>query len=601
MKKISSSSKIQRLLKQANEYCQCGRFLEAKNIYQDLLEFIPSHPEVLGNIGIIELQEGNTENGVDYLKKSINKDPGNSIYLSNIANGLLDLNRPDEALLYYNSALKITPTSSNLFYNMARANKALNKINEAISNYKEAIRLNNKNVLAYLNLGFLFNAIEEYELALNEYSSGIKIDPSNYQLFYNRGIAFENLKKYELALEDYKKAVQLNKNFEPALFNKCDVLIKMGLIQEARDIIEGLIKINPNNSEYFIKLGTIFEDLKDFDKAIINYDYALKLNPEAFHALTMKSFIKLSHNFFREGWLLYEGRWKNSRVNRYLKTSNPELKSFNITGKTIFIWAEQGIGDQIIYSSLLHDAFKSKNQFYISIDPRLISVFRRSFSWADHVKFISSKEGLLESKYDFHLPLGSLGKFFRNSIEDFKTHPEGYLKVKDSEACNLRNIIKKNHRKICGISWLSKNNELGDNKSLSLLQLLPILSLPEITFVNLQYGNTQEEVKNILDMYEIEIQSINQIDNFNDLDGLSSLINACDYIVTTSNVTAHIAGALNKKTFLLVPYSQGKIWYWGENECKSLWYPSVTIYRCDKLNFWNKAIQKLSEDLKKYD
>ena len=151
---------------------------------------------------------------------------------------------------------------------------------------------------------------------------------------------------------------------------------------------------------------------------------------------------------------------------------------------------------------------------------------------------------------------------------------------------------------MCGISWMSKNIVLGKVKSLSLIELLPILSIPSVAFINLQYGDTTEELGNILNQYGIEIHTINDIDNFNDLDGLAALINACDFIITSSNVTAHIAGALNKETYLLIPYEDGKIWYWGESENKSLWYPSIEIYRCDINNFWSTPIQKITAKLK---
>jgi len=91
---------------------------------------------------------------------------------------------------------------------------------------------------------------------------------------------------------------------------------------------------------------------------------------------------------------------------------------------------------------------------------------------------------------------------------------------------------------------------------------------------------------------------MDEIDNFNNIDGLDSLIDACDYVVTTSNVTAHIAGALGKKTYLLIPCSEGKIWYWGESENISLWYPSVEIYRNFNSNSWEKPIADLSERLR---
>ncbi len=528
MNKKISPSKIQRLIKESSLFCNTGRLNEAKLIYEDLLKVVPSHPDVLANLGTIELQFGNTEAGVSYLKKSISINPNQYIFLTNLGNGLIDLNKSEEAILYFDMALKIAPEASNILYNKARAYKALKKYEESEVTYLTAIQINPKNPLLYMNLGFLYNELGDYQKALYHYNQGIQITPNNHEIIYNRGIVYANLRQYELAITDFDKAVDLNPDFKQALYNK--------------------------------------------------------------------SFIKLSTRSFSEGWLLYENRWVLEK-NKYLRTTKSELSNFNVSGKNIFIWAEQGIGDQIIYASLLHDALKTNNQFYVSLDPRLIPIFTRSFVWSNRIEFISLNEELAESKYDFHLPMGNLGKFFRNSINDFNSHPQKYLKANDNQVKTLINKIKRNQKKICGISWMSKNSEIGTHKSISLAELLPILSLTNTTFVNLQYGDTKKEIDDIKNNYDVEIQSINEIDNFNDLDGLTALVSACDYIITSSNVTAHIAGALGKETYLLTPFSHGKIWYWGENEENCLWYSSIQIYRPVNRESWSQPINQLRNKL----
>ena len=595
MSKITSSLKIQRLLKESSQLCHSGKLSEAKEIYQLLLKSIPNHPEVLGNLGTIEIQLGNTELGLNYLKNAIKVDFNNAVYLTNLANGLSEIREFEEALIYLDAALKCSPSASNIFYNKARIYKAFSKHTEAITNYQQAIRLDPKNILAYLNLGFIFNELEDYESAIKIYSKALEFESKNYELYYNRGIAYENLKNFKLALQDYDQSLFFNSNLELAHFNKAGLLAKQGLYKDALTILNHAIEINPINISLYIKKAAIFEHLKKFDLALENYDIALKINPLSPETKSKKSLLKLSLNEFSQGWNLYDHRhWNKSK----LQTSQPQLLDFNISNKTIFLWAEQGLGDQIIYASLLPDAFKTKNHFYVSLEPRLLPLFKRSFFSVNNVTFISDAEKLLDSKYDYQLPIGSLGKFFRNSIEDFSSQPTSYLKA-DEMKSNLLNLkIKKNKQNICGIAWMSKNKEFGEEKSLSLTQLLPILSVPNTVFINLQYGETSKELKNISDQYGIEIISIDEIDNFNDIDGLASLIEACDYIVTSSNVTAHIAGALNKKTYLLLPYAYGKIWYWGENDTHSLWYPSIEIYRNTNSNSWEKPIADLSERLR---
>ena len=139
---------------------------------------------------------------------------------------------------------------------------------------------------------------------------------------------------------------------------------------------------------------------------------------------------------------------------------------------------------------------------------------------------------------------------------------------------------------------------LSSEKSLALDQLIPIFSLTNILFINLQYGEIAEEIKKIFDEYKIKIQTIDEIDNFKDIDGLTSLINSCDFIVTTSNITAHIAGALNKKTFLLLPFGIGKIWYWGQSGDQTMWYPSIEIFRKTCSDSWKDSIENLSNKIR---
>ena len=595
MSKIGGSSKIQRLLKETSILCRHGKIAEAKKNYLTLLDSIPNHPEVLGNLGTIELQGGNTDIGILYLQKAINFNPNEINFIINLANGLIESNRANEALNYLEAAEKLKPNLINVLYNKARALKALNKFTDAILYLDKCLEIDQENYLVLVDYGFLHNLTSNYFLAIESYSKAIEVNSKNFMTYYNRGIAYENLNDLNSALKDYNLAIQKNPQFEPAMFNKCGIFIKQKKFIEALNLINNLIHINETNEHYFIKKSFIYEELKDFNSAIINYNHALNINPRSEEVKVKIGYYKLALDLYREGWKFYESRWWNKQK---LKSSKPEVQSFNIIDKTIFIWAEQGIGDQIIYASLLLDAFKTKNKFYVSVDSRLISLFKRSFSKFDNVTFISADEKLLESKYDFHLPMGSLGKFFRNSTQDFDAHPIAYLKADQIQVDSLKKKLKKEGHKVCGISWKSNNKEIGEAKTLSLAQLLPILSMPNTIFIDLQYGDNSEEKEKFLSEYGIEIKSINEIDNYNNLDGLTSLIDACDYIVTISNVTAHIAGALHKETYLLLPYAFGKIWYWGESRDYSLWYPAVKIYRNTKSHSWDETINDLSKKIR---
>lgn len=597
MDKLNNSLKIKRLLEKSLTHCHQGQFSEAKLIYEELLQLVANHPQVLTNLGTLELQLGNIEKGVSYLKKSIQVDPKQPNAISNLANGLLEIEKFEEAIQYYNLALNLDPNFVEAYYNKARALKFLKKYEEAILNYEQAIKLNPQYSQAIVNLGFLYNELKDYQKALEQYNLALNIIPYSAETLYNRGIVYENLNEYEKALDDYSNAIKINPNFVDAYNNKSGVFRLLQRYEEAIETINQSIKIDSSNSISINKKGLFLFEKKDFEGALNNFNRAIELSPNYSDALFNKALLKLSQDNYAEGWKFYQSRWE-AKKRSYLQTSKPELLDFDIAQKNILIWREQGIGDEILFSSMLQDAFKALNNYIVSVDPRLISLYQRSFKNFSNVTFVSSENLPNETLYDFHLPIGNLGKFFRNSPADFKKQPLNYLICNGEKSMSLKNAFKNSKKFICGIAWKSKNEEIGSEKSLSLKQLVPILSITDIDFIDLQYGDTKEEKKSLDDEYGIEIKTIDEIEKFNDIDGLSSLIDSCDFVITTSNITAHLSGALGKKTYLFVPYNVGKIWYWHESRNISLWYPSVNIYRQESNKSWNFPIVKVISDIK---
>ena len=111
--------------------------------------------------------------------------------------------------------------------------------------------------------------------------------------------------------------------------------------------------------------------------------------------------------------------------------------------------------------------------------------------------------------------------------------------------------------------------------------------------VDLQYGDTSKERQSFYKKYGINLIKIKEIDNYDDIEGLAALIDACDFVVTVSNTTAHIAGAIGKKTYLMLPKGKGKLWYWSKDNDQSLWYKSIKIMEQKEIGQWNEVIDEL--------
>lgn len=328
----------------------------------------------------------------------------------------------------------------------------------------------------------------------------------------------------------------------------------------------------------------------DIKSAIQNYKNAILFNDshaEAHHNLAL---LLLSLFRFCEGWPEYEWRWSMSDFDSpYLQTSK-KLWDGKPSSSRIFIWAEQGIGDQILYASALADLSNFPNKKIISVHQKLLPLFERSFP---EFEVIPDNLALSESQYDEHLPIASLPKFFRNSLEDFKKQKYPYL-IPDSSKLSIAQFQQLPQGLVCGISWRSANEKVGEEKSMPLALLEPILKLPGLVPVNLQYGDVEEEITAANRETGSSIIQIKDLDVYDDIDGLLALIDRCDVVVTTSNSTAHLAGAIGKETYLITPTARGKFWYWHDLEGISLWYPSIKIFKQTAPGDWSHPIQKIA-------
>jgi hypothetical protein len=297
---------------------------------------------------------------------------------------------------------------------------------------------------------------------------------------------------------------------------------------------------------------------------------------------------------FEKGWKLYDWRLKknNFKYKEY-KLSKNLWYGQRLDGR-LLVLPEQGIGDQIFYLGMLHQLEVFVDSVCVAIDKRLISIFQRSFK---NIHFVPEEIIDNNTIHDAYIFMGSLAKYFRSDAEELNNVRRGYLKACDQKTLNLRKNITDGKKLICGISWKSVNEDIGHFKSASLFDFLPILKLPSINFVDLQYGDSLIERMHLKNEHNINLSKIEGIDNFNDIDGLASLIDACDFIVTISNVTAHIAGALGKKVYLILPHEKGKLWYWHDGLIRSLWYPSIEIFIQTKMGDWAKPINDIKKQL----
>jgi tetratricopeptide (TPR) repeat protein len=446
-------------------------------------------------------------------------------------------------------------------------------------------------------LGSALFMIEEFEMSIRAFDREIEMNPTYADAYCDKAYALNELQRFQESIE----TASISKHLDPTYADPYNVIAEslnqMDKYDEAMENALKAIEMDRSKPNYFYSLGNIFLNKGNLQSALNSYITALEINPMYEEASFNKSLIHLRLLDFLMGWKLYEYRFttypKESR-NKFI-TKNFFGKSIDSLGR-IFIFKEQGIGDQILYASVFHEIDKKDNVIYIEVNEKLLPVFERSFK---NLMFVTDKHYINSNSFDSTFGIASLPHFFRSDINSFNIGRDSFL-LSDKDKKNIfrqRLLADAPLNKICGLSWQSKNEKIGKYKNLDLINLKEVLKLQGITFVSLQYNPPLEELELFQSTHKVNIKNFNEVDLFNDIDSLCSLIDACDFVVTISNLNAHLAGALGKKTFLLAPFSRGRLWYWHEKMSRSLWYPSVEIYSQTETMDWSLPIHQMKEKI----
>lgn len=463
--------------------------------------------------------------------------------------------------------------------NLDTAELLLKQIIKSKSNHSEALRLYS---VILLQKG-------ENNNALKTIQKSILADKRNGIAYSNQGIIQLSVGMISEAISSYEKAIQLAPNYAEAYSNLGNAFQELGEVSEAIELYKKAISIDGNNPEFFYNLGNAYWKLDLIGQARKSYESTVALAPSHVNALHNLAHLDLREFNFMEGWPRYEARWHALEDVKpvVLNTSKPQWDGLPKNNR-LFIWAEQGIGDQILHGSMLRDLEKFPQTKIISVDKKLVSIFQRALPT---FQVIDKNEEFPDTLYDEQIPIASLGQFLRPDIKSFNQPELGYFPSLDKSLLDSRLSKYFGGDINCGISWKSNRARLGQNKSISLDELAPILKISSLNFINLQYGDVKDEIITANSQLGTSIQVVEEVDLYEDIVGLQSIIEACDIIITTSNTTAHLAGMSGKETLLFLPIGNSRFWYWHDIDGVSLWYPSIRIFKQEKRGDWSKPIE----------
>ena len=548
---------ITRHLRQAIAFHQQNQLAQARGAYEDILRIDPGHPEALQYLAALCFQSGNLGDAERFYKRAINADASSPVLHANHGSVLHQLARYEESVARYEKALSINPDYADACYNLANSLHALERFDAAIIHYQKALVLNPAHADTYYNLGNTFQKLNRFDDAIAIYDRVTAIDPGYALAFLNQGNALRELRLYDEAIIRYDKA----------------------------------LSIKPDFTEAFCNRGGVLKDLKRFNEALASYLQALSIDTNDAEVYWNISLTLLLLGNFKDGLAFYE--WRKRIRNPLGNRQFPKplwLGRESLDGKKILIHEEQGIGDIIQFSRYLPLLEARGADVIFAVSPRLGAL---ASSLGGHIE-VCAIDGPLPD-FDFHCPLISLPHACNTDVSNIPaTTP--YLFAHGARVADLRRDLSQNGtRKICGLSWLSNNSATGKSRSVALSDLIDAIDSRDYIFVNLQYGDVSKEIADLRAEKGVSVRSIPSIDNYHDLDGFAALVDACDTIVTIDNTTAHMAGALNKRTFLLLPFVPD--WRWLLDREDSPWYPSLRLLRQSVDGDWTDVLIALNTAL----
>jgi tetratricopeptide (TPR) repeat protein len=413
-------------LQQGLELHSSGRLAEAEALYKTVLEQDPSSVQGLHFLAVIRMQQG------DFF----------------------------EALELLANALEHCP----------RTNAALGSF-----------------VPTLLKLATELNDLCHFEAAVVSYELLLAVEPNNPAYIAARCIALLHLGRSDEAMAAAEQILKLDPDHAIAHFAQGVVLQKLDRYEQAAECFQTSLALGLDVADVHKHLGGVLLAIGQHEQAIVHCERALALGATDDQALTNRSLVFLSLGRFVEGFEHYDSRLaaSNSVVRPY---AQPRWDG-NFVDK-LLVWGEQGLGDQIIYASMLPELAGRAGAITVEVERRLVDLFARSFPW---LSVAAIGHELHAGGLDAHTPIGSLGRYLRPSFAAFPRRQQGYLVPDPVRAAALRGRLKDDGRAVVGLSWRSQNPKFEKAKSARLADFESVLRLPGCRFVDLQYSDTRAE------------------------------------------------------------------------------------------------------------
>ncbi len=611
---------IGEMIQSALKYHKSGQYEGALKLYQDILAVEPNNIDVLYLIGVLNYERNNYDDAMIYTLKVIKLNPSSPDAYCSLANILKAKGELDAAIEYYKKSLIFDNDNSTTHYNLGVAYQDIGNLDSALLCYKKAIDIKRDFAEAYNNLGNVHRDKDQLSEAIFCYRKAIEFKSGFAEAFNNLGAALKNQGHMEEARICYEKALQLNPDYAAAYNNLGNILRELNQYNDALICYQKALHIDPDIAEAYYSIGIIAYRSDRIDESIAYTRKALEIDPMHIDSYSnlgvalqdilkseeaMSSYrkaISIDPNFAEAHWnlslsLLLLGKWREGfreyEWRRYVEgiliprnITEPVWDGTELGGKTIMILTEQGYGDAIQFIRYMPLIVTKGGIVIIECQRELAELF-------ENVPGVSKvvRRGDTLPPFDVHSQLLSMPYLFGTEISSIPSQIP-YIKADTRLVSYWHERMRDDKAKMkIGLTWAGVNPK---KKNFPLNLLAPIMKANDVTFYSLQKGEPAQECMNARERFRI-IDWTCDIDNFAHT---AALIENMDLTITADTAVAHLAGAMGKPVWTLLPYAADWRWLLGRED--SPWYPTMRLFRQPALGDWESVIARVAESLAEY-
>lgn len=655
MAKPSREAALQSLCNQALQAHHAGAFEDAKALYNKVILRDPKHFDALYLLGTLSLQTGDTEQGVSLIKRAVRVNPSAAETHCMLGVGLNSLQRREEALASYDAAIRLKPAYAEAHFNRALTLGALERRDEALASYDRAIALRPDYAKAHVNRGLMLCELKRPEEALTSLKTAIALNPYLAEAHYNmgqalrdlkrpsdalasfdraialmpdhaeahqeRGLVLGELKRPEEALSSFDKAIALKPDFADAHNDRSGVLNDLKRYDEALASADRALAIAPDYAEAHHNRGCALFPLNRLDEALASFDRAVAASPDsaqphngrgwALHALgrvdealaCAEKAIALDPDFTaarlnRCFTLLLMGQLEDGFRDHELRPSDwgktalapssarPWLGERDVGDKILLAYYEQGLGDIIQFSRYISRASELFGQVIFSVPADLGQLLE---GIAPNVQTMVGNSR--PEKFDYYCSILSFPFIFRTNLESIPSWPR-YLSANEERRARFSARLGPKTKARIGLVWSGNPDHHNDhNRSIPFAQVEPLIS-DEVHWITPQKIIRPSDEGRFRACGRVEFYG----DELRDFSDTAALVDLLDLVITVDTSVAHLAGAMGKPVWLLLPYVPDWRWLLGRRD--SPWYPTAVLYRQPKIGDWASVIDEVKADLR---